>query len=442
MRGLREQWQEADNKEKDAMDELYDYYREDLDAYIDMTNEIKDAMAKNFEKEIDALSEVNDSINDANAKLVEELQSSVEKYRQDRENERAESDIEDKQRRLAYLQQNPTGNAAEILKLQKEIADDQEAHTDNLIDQKIQDLQDQNDKAAEQREQQIQIMRDQLEYWKNNNANAEIKDALDSAFVNGQLNESSSLVRDMRSAAGYDKMSAEEKEAFDLDLKQRLGIAKTFSAYGANGFEAYLAEWLNDNAYEPPKEPELPKWDSTYKKPKDWGNIRPDHGNSDDIKGLQFALKALKYYDGPIGGTFGNNTQAALKAFQSANGLDPDGKCGPKTREKLKSLFAYKTGGLADFTGPAWLDGTKSRPEYILSADQTQAFFSLVDVLQGLRNGNTQNTQNNGDMAFDIDINVESIGDKIDLDTISQYVEQKIVASANYRNNNLIGHTR
>jgi hypothetical protein len=35
------------------------------------------------------------------------------------------------------------------LRLQKEITDAQEAHTDNLIDQKIQDLQDQNDEAAE-----------------------------------------------------------------------------------------------------------------------------------------------------------------------------------------------------------------------------------------------------------------------------------------------------
>ena len=34
-----------------------------------------------------------------------------------------------------------------------------------------------------------------------------------------------------------------------------------------------------------------------------------------------------------------------------------------------KKFLQYKTGGLADFTGPAWLDGTKSRPEYVLNAD-------------------------------------------------------------------------
>jgi hypothetical protein len=48
--------------------------------------------------------------------------------------------------------------------------------------------------------------------------------------------------------------------------------------------------------------------------------------------------------------------------------LHPDGIFGPDTREAFR-LKQYSSGGLADFTGPAWLDGTKSRPEYILSAD-------------------------------------------------------------------------
>jgi hypothetical protein len=33
-----------------------------------------------------------------------------------------------------------------------------------------------------------------------------------------------------------------------------------------------------------------------------------------------------------------------------------------------KQLPEYASGGLADFTGPAWLDGTKTNPEYILNA--------------------------------------------------------------------------
>jgi hypothetical protein len=96
--------------------ELEDLYDQDREDYINATNEIKQTLISEQEKAIDALREVNDSINDANAKMIEAMQSAVDKYRQDRDNERTESDIEDKQRRLAYLQQDTSGaNATEIL---------------------------------------------------------------------------------------------------------------------------------------------------------------------------------------------------------------------------------------------------------------------------------------------------------------------------------------
>jgi hypothetical protein len=41
---------------------------------------------------------------------------------------------------------------------------------------------------------------------------------------------------------------------------------------------------------------------------------------------------------------------------------------------KQSGWTQYKTGGLADFTGPAWLDGTKSHPELVLNSRDTQNF--------------------------------------------------------------------
>jgi len=49
----------------------------------------------------------------------------------------------------------------------------------------------------------------------------------------------------------------------------------------------------------------------------------------------------------------------------------------------------FKTGGLADFTGPAWLDGTPSKPEIILNQQDSQNFMALRDILSdSMRNGN------------------------------------------------------
>ena len=45
---------------------------------------------------------------------------------------------------------------------------------------------------------------------------------------------------------------------------------------------------------------------------------------------------------------------------------------------------AYAEGGLADFTGLAWVDGTKSKPEAFLDAEDTQNIASLRDMLRAL----------------------------------------------------------
>jgi hypothetical protein len=53
--------------------------------------------------------------------------------------------------------------------------------------------------------------------------------------------------------------------------------------------------------------------------------------------------------------------------------MTPTGDYDALTREQMR-LKGYLRGGLADFTGPAWLDGTKSRPELVLNARDTQNF--------------------------------------------------------------------
>ncbi len=50
---------------------------------------------------------------------------------------------------------------------------------------------------------------------------------------------------------------------------------------------------------------------------------------------LQTALKGLCYYDGKVDGVFGSGTEAALLAFQKAEGLTTDGRFGPATANAL-----------------------------------------------------------------------------------------------------------
>ncbi len=56
------------------------------------------------------------------------------------------------------------------------------------------------------------------------------------------------------------------------------------------------------------------------------------------VRYLQFVLKTQGYSVGAVDGVFGNNTQNAVIAFQTANNLTADGVVGPLTWEKINNL--------------------------------------------------------------------------------------------------------
>ena len=109
--------------------------------------------------------------------------------------------------------------------------------------------------------------------------------------------------------------------------------------------------------------------------------------------------------------------------------------------EKLRPKTAFKTGGLADFTGPAWLDGTPSKPEYILNSEQTERFFSLIDVLERF-DSDKKPAKASGDNYFDIEINVEKLENDYDVEEVANKIRRMIYNDATYRNVNAINHIR
>ena len=78
-----------------------------------------------------------------------------------------------------------------------------------------------------------------------------------------------------------------------------------------------------------------------------------------------------------------------------------------------KSKNKYKTGGMVYNTGPAWLDGTFSKPEAVLNAMQTKAFLSFTDDLAALRAEGAVSTSSS--ITIDsIAFNVESMSSVAD----------------------------
>lgn len=180
------------------------------------------------------------------------------------------------------------------------------------------------------------------------------------------------------------------------------------------------------------------------------GQIGNNSGSSDQVKKFQKGYNEL-ISNGLISGTKldvdgsdGPKTTAAIKQLQKLIGVSADGYWGKNSRNAFKNskFKAYKTGGLADFTGPAWLDGTKSHPELVLNARDTENFIQLKDILSNVLKRDSNKTENSGDNYFEIHIDVERIEDDYDVEQLANKIKGIIQQDAMYRNVNFINHLR
>ena len=115
-----------------------------------------------------------------------------------------------------------------------------------------------------------------------------------------------------------------------------------------------------------------------------------------------------------------------------------------------RGLPTFATGGLVNYTGPAWVDGTPTKPEAFLSADDTQNIAAMTNVLSSLRDlldfttysqSSTINNTNRNDTIINVTVNVDNIADDYDVDLAIERIKQDIVDAASYAGSNVILNT-
>ena len=455
---------DAEEQIEEMKEDLHEKLEELRQAYLDFEDRIVEALVAQRQAEIDELQEVYDLMSESNNSVLSAIQEVISEQRRLRELEEQKADIEEMQRRLAMLRQDTSGASdLEIKALEEQIGDAQQSYTDSLIDQAIDEMGTANEKAEEQRQQQIDLLQHQLDWDKENGKFwTQVNELLSTAInPDGSLNNNSPLVELLKNTEGYKAMSEFGKQNWWTNLQKTVAEAM-----------AGLKEWLNPTDVDT-EIGGIQGGDAGIV-----GGIGSDNNSSngngsgegkgvvargENVKVLQRFLKNYWGKNVDDDGLYGSKTKKAVKEVQKtlndsgavAGGrIQEDGLYGADTQNAIRLFYSrtgrsnisipapmFKTGGLADFTGPAWLDGTKTHPEIVLNARDTANFLELRDILRDMNLLSEEKTSG-GDNYFEIHIEVDTLSNDYDVEQVADKVKRIINDDARYRNTNAINLIR
>ena len=418
-------------------DQLYELTQRGRDEYIDFQKDVYNALIKQRQDEIDKYSEYISTLAEAKSDILDALRKYIDKQRQERDNAEREKEIADKDAQLFRMERDTGSTQADIIAARKDVEQMRRDYTDELIDQKISELEEQNDEAQKVREKQLETMQKQLEEDQKSGVLWEqVKTLMEEGWgPDGKIIEGSELERILTDYYEYTQMSEEERAKAIEQRNMNTTLAKQYLDAKNAGKNKYTPSTSYPNVSQTQtSQPQTPKKNpssnsgakaltvGTRVRTVGFGNAASDGSGGRAAKGLS-NRKILKIRKG------------AKYPYLIGTSNDPSGWTGWYTAAALQ---AYKKGGLANFTGPAWLDGTKSRPEAVLNARDTENFLQLRDILgevltktRGLGNSNSEN---NGDNYYDIDIQVDRLSNDYDVDQLVRKIKKEITKDANYRN--------
>lgn len=390
------------SEEKDMLDGQVNMEQTILDAIKNRYEEEWELMQKDIDKKKKALQEEIDLI-DERLQRRKDAEDEAEKY----------EELAEYKRQLALISTDSTRTKDQaslrekIAELEKELAWDE---AEEEADLQKEGLQDQIDAYDEYVDDYQEYLDDLLE-----NAN-NFADEVNSVM---QMSHEDMIAWLQKNVEEYtNSLEASQKQmtqGWDDTFKQMKGIIDTFweeIAQKLSSKESFLEYMKQSSSYQNASEDEKKQmeynWETMYDS---WisakkvsqeaidyshtdetldGTGTTGSGSSSGKYGVSVSANGKMFNSGKIYAT----KTAALNAgrswvdrvYASAYvGLDD-----VKNAQQIASIdasviaaknriYVYKKGGMVDYTGPAWVDGTKSRPEAFLSAEDTQMIRTLID---------------------------------------------------------------
>lgn len=382
------------SEEKDMLDGQVNMEQTILDAIKNRYEEEWELMQKDIDKKKKALQEEIDLI-DERLQRRKDAEDEAEKY----------EELAEYKRQLALISTDSTRTKDQaslrekIAELEKELAWDE---AEEEADLQKEGLQDQIDAYDEYVDDYQEYLDDLLE-----NAN-NFADEVNSVM---QMSHEDMIAWLQKNVEEYtNSLEASQKQmtqGWDDTFKQMKGIIDTFweeIAQKLSSKESFLEYMKQSSSYQNASEDEKKQmeynWETMYDS---WISAKKvsqeaiDYSHTDETLdgsgtseptkyGVSVSFSGSSFDSGRIysskkearehGEAWINRKASAAKVGVPSDKLD---SIEQSVDNAKKTIYVYKKGGMVDYTGPAWVDGTKSRPEAFLSAEDTQMIRTLID---------------------------------------------------------------
>ena len=449
--------------------------QEFVDNQLSAQNKLLKAIEDREQAVIDKLEEEKQTIEDANSDYIDGLTEALSKERNLYNNSQDEIETKRLQAQLAILKRT-NASASEIASMQEQVDSRLKDDYFNKMQEQIDAIQEASDKQIEKLEKQIDLAKEALEYQKENGLFwEEIGQMLNEWTPEKLLEFVETYTKSYRSDSNLknDEESKKTLKEFEIE-KARQQESQRNSDWNdyINSLKGYNEDLISknklaaENAYKDAygqggkagAESAANKvFDDALKAEEDKKKAEEEAKNNPTKPSTTEPPKSN--YDGEVTGGSVNlrdkkngNIKTVIHRGDKFEYLDKDGSWwkikvnGYTGWAVSKYLTRYANGGLVDFTGPAYVDGSPSKPEAFLNAEQTKLFkeqifsnskYSLVGAIEALNNlwsniGNSRvATQSSIDMSgMTIKLETGTISNDYDARRAGQQIFDEMVKMA------------
>lgn len=437
--------------------------QEYIDNQLSVEEKLLNAIVDRQQAQIDKMQDLLDATQNASEEYINGLTDALNKEQQLYNKNQNDRELSKLQRQLAILQRSG-GSASEIKNLQNQIDSKLQSDYFDAMQKQIDTIQEASNNQIEKLQKQIDIATEALEYQKENGLLwQEVYQMMNEWTPEKMLEFVEKYTQSYREDSGLQNSenSKETKKELEIwankrdmnardeawkkyysDAKYDDAIKKNYSASAQEAFNAgYASGGAEEGArraneiFENAKKNQGSSAGNSGSSSSGSSTPTPEQGARGNAKFKNKDYQVYSYDDattkkkGPI--VYGNGKNVSFTVYdEQGNRIlisGTDGK-GRKIEKRWvpKKYFQYAQGGLVDYTGPAWVDGSKSKPEAFLSAKDTALLkskifsdsnFSLrscIESIQALadnfRSISTDNSEN---------INIENISIQVGNGTIS-----------------------